>query len=79
MGKLSRAPTYSLGTTKRLIRSSFGTSLEDSLDREREAQRFCGVSRDYGEGVSAFKEKREPRFDGKGPCDIDSPDAFRRF
>jgi enoyl-CoA hydratase/carnithine racemase len=32
---------------------------------ERDLQREAGFSADYREGVSAFMEKREPRYQGK--------------
>src|SRR6266446_6883916 len=38
---------------------------EAQLDLERDLQRDAGFSADYREGVSAFMEKREPRYQGK--------------
>src|SRR5712691_3333766 len=38
---------------------------EAQLDLERDLQREAGSSADYREGVSAFMEKREPRYQGK--------------
>ena len=42
-----------------------GNSLDVQLDLERNLQREAGFSEDYREGVSAFMQKREPRFKGK--------------
>ena len=45
--------------------SSFETSLQEQLERERAAMQHLGRSHDYQEGVAAFLEKRQPTFRGK--------------
>lgn len=40
-------------------------TLDESLDREREAVRRCGGTEDQIEGVMAFLEKRKPVFTGE--------------
>jgi 2-(1,2-epoxy-1,2-dihydrophenyl)acetyl-CoA isomerase len=65
--KLAKAPTFSLGSAKRALRSSWMATLDESLDRERDMQRDCGLSPDYKEGVTAFKDKRPPNFTGARP------------
>ena len=62
---LSGGPTKGYGLIKRAMHASFDNSLEAQLDLERDLQRDAGHSADYREGVSAFKEKRAPRFKGK--------------
>jgi 2-(1,2-epoxy-1,2-dihydrophenyl)acetyl-CoA isomerase len=63
--RLAAGPTRGYGLLKRAMAASSGNSLDAQLDLERDLQREAGLSEDYREGVSAFKEKREPRFSGK--------------
>jgi 2-(1,2-epoxy-1,2-dihydrophenyl)acetyl-CoA isomerase len=63
--QLADAPTRGLARTKQAIYESWGHSLEQQLDVERDYQRELGNSADYAEGVAAFGEKRAPRFVGK--------------
>jgi 2-(1,2-epoxy-1,2-dihydrophenyl)acetyl-CoA isomerase len=67
VNKLAKAPTFGLASAKRAIRGSWTATLDEALDLERDMQRDCGLSPDYKEGVTAFKEKRPPRFTGGKP------------
>ncbi len=58
-------PTKGLALTKRALYASGANSLDQQLDTERDLQRIAGQSDDFREGVSAFVQKRGPKFTGK--------------
>ena len=63
--RLAQGPTKGYALLKRAMYASPTNSLDAQLDLERDLQREAGLSEDYREGVRAFKEKRDPRFQGK--------------
>lgn len=62
---LAKGPTLAYGAVKRAIRASLSNTLDTQLALEAELQGECGRSRDFLEGVMAFLEKREARFEGR--------------
>lgn len=63
--QLAVAPTLGLARIKQAIHESWGRTLEQQLDHERDCQRELGRSQDYAEGVAAFTQKRNANFTGK--------------
>ncbi len=63
--ELARGPAQSFAITKKLLRASWGASLESQLEAESRAIAECSGTADGREGVAAFLEKRKPKFGGK--------------
>jgi 2-(1,2-epoxy-1,2-dihydrophenyl)acetyl-CoA isomerase len=60
--QLAKGSINSFGWSKRLLTDSFDTPFEAQLERERSALESCAAHPDGKEGLSAFAEKRSPRF-----------------
>lgn len=61
-GELAAAPALIVMHTKRAVRRSLTSSLEEMLELEARAQMEAFASADAAEGITAFVEKRSPRF-----------------
>lgn len=63
-GALAEGPPVALNMTRKLYWDSPHNTFEEQLAAEARAQRAAGATRDFAEGVSAYLEKRPPRFSG---------------
>jgi 2-(1,2-epoxy-1,2-dihydrophenyl)acetyl-CoA isomerase len=63
--ELANGPTIALSLIRKLYWESPENSFEDQLNLEFQSQRIAGAAEDFGEGVSAFLEKRPAKFQGK--------------
>lgn len=62
---IAQGPGLAHRLTKQAVARSLSNSLEAQLDLEAQYQREAGFSHDFMEGVTAFREKRAPRFEGR--------------
>jgi 2-(1,2-epoxy-1,2-dihydrophenyl)acetyl-CoA isomerase len=62
--RLAGAPTAAIAQIKRLLEASANNDYGGQLELERKAQIQSGQTKDFREGLSAFLEKRPPRFTG---------------
>jgi 2-(1,2-epoxy-1,2-dihydrophenyl)acetyl-CoA isomerase len=63
--ELASGPTRALGLTKRMLNRALETTLAESLEIEAAAQAEATATRDLVEGMAAFRDKRDPKFEGR--------------
>jgi enoyl-CoA hydratase/carnithine racemase len=63
--RLAAGPPIALAMTKRMLNRSFESSFEQVLDEEGVAQTVNFGTTDTVEAITAFLQKREPRFRGR--------------
>lgn len=65
VGRLATGPTVALGLTKSLLHHGRDLSIDDALREESLAMELSSRSGDFKEGLAAFRDKREPRYEGR--------------
>ena len=63
--QLANGPTVAYEQLKKAIRGSLENTLDEQLAVEAKLQAVCGNTHDFKEGVTAFLEKRAPRYEGR--------------
>lgn len=63
--RLASGPTLALSLSKRLLDASSSVTLEKALEDEARAQHITYSSKDMREGIAAYLERREPKFQGR--------------
>jgi 2-(1,2-epoxy-1,2-dihydrophenyl)acetyl-CoA isomerase len=65
VARLAAGPTVAYGEMRRLLARSFSADFDDQLGAELAAIVRCGATDDAREGVTAFNERRPPKFTGR--------------
>ncbi|MGE5176547.1 MAG: enoyl-CoA hydratase/isomerase family protein [Hyphomicrobiales bacterium] len=63
--RLAAGPAETHAEIKRSMREMLGDDLEEVLSWEIDAMKHCWNTHDAREGITAFLEKREPKFEGR--------------
>jgi 2-(1,2-epoxy-1,2-dihydrophenyl)acetyl-CoA isomerase len=63
--ELAASATYALALAKKMFQSMYVPTLEMLLDTEKLASGMVRLTHDHKEGVQAFLEKRQPKFEGR--------------
>jgi 2-(1,2-epoxy-1,2-dihydrophenyl)acetyl-CoA isomerase len=63
--QLANGPTRAYGVSKRLLHSGWSETLETQMENESQAIANSARTQDAREGITAFIEKRTPKYKGK--------------
>jgi len=62
---ICKAAPLAVRATKEAMMRGLDMSLDDGLRLEDEFTRYIMSTRDFEEGITAFRDKRKPKFEGK--------------
>jgi 2-(1,2-epoxy-1,2-dihydrophenyl)acetyl-CoA isomerase len=65
LDRLANGPTVAIGLTKQAIASAQHATLSEAMSQELFNVELSSRTGDFKEGMSAFKERRTPRFEGR--------------
>jgi len=63
--RLARGPTVAIGLAKSCIQSALTLGLSEAMAKEASALELSSRSKDFREGLAAFKARREPEYRGR--------------
>jgi 2-(1,2-epoxy-1,2-dihydrophenyl)acetyl-CoA isomerase len=65
LAELGSSATIAIGLTKRCIHAGLGTDIVHAMQEEALSLELSSRTSDFREGLAAFKEHREPNFEGR--------------
>ena len=63
--RLASGPPLAMGMSKQLLNNSYAIGMEQALDNEGRVQAVNFGTQDFVEAVTAFMQKRDPKFSGR--------------
>ena len=63
--ELANGPTVALGLTKHAIHRALDGDIVEAMEAEAMALELSSRTADFREGLLAFKERRDPKFEGR--------------
>jgi enoyl-CoA hydratase/carnithine racemase len=63
--RLARGPGFALAMTKEMLDRELAMGLDEAIEAEAQAQQICMQTRDFREAFEAFRDRREPKFEGR--------------